>query len=319
VLLEMHNRYGEEATWLVELLFADLLAWNDWMAGARTLGPLGIVSLGSDTISGFHDYDAGDMQGARYESGLDNSPMYDGAYFDNNLSSIGSLQIGQMRLYDVGFASMFVQEAEALAMLAPLAGRSSEVKRLKARAAAQRELIREHLWDETAGLFVNRWWNGSFYQRVTPTSFYALMAGAATDTQAEGMVRDWLLSPEHFCVAERGDFAGNHDDCYWGLPSIQRNDSAFPPLGYWRGYVWGPMSMLTYWSLRAYDHVPLVRTARKALCSQMAQMMLNMWRRHRHICENFNPHRNATDCSGTKFYHWGALAGMISMLEAGDD
>ena len=86
-----------------------------------------------------------------------------------------------------------------------------------------------------------------------------------------------------------------------------------------RARQWGPMAMLTYWSLRAYDHVPLVRAARKALCSQMAQMMLNMWRRHRHICENFNPHRNATDCSGTKFYHWGALAGMISMLEAGDD
>ena len=62
--------------------------------------------------------------------------------------------------------------------------------------------------------------------------------------------------------------------------------------------------MLTYWGLQQYDHVPAVRKARKALCAQMTAMMLNMWRRHRHICENFNPHRNATDCSGTKFYHW---------------
>ena len=118
-------------------------------------------------------------------------------------------------------------------------------------------------------------------------------------------------------VVPAGDFGGLHDDCYWGLPSIQRGDPAFPPLGYWRGYTWGPMAMLTYWSLQAYDHVPIVRTARKALCAQMTAMMLSMWRRHRHICENFNPHRNATECSGTRFYHWGALAGMISLIEAG--
>jgi hypothetical protein len=35
-------------------------------------------SPGSDTIDGYVDAAAGEMQGARYESGLDNSPMYDG-------------------------------------------------------------------------------------------------------------------------------------------------------------------------------------------------------------------------------------------------
>ena len=222
-----------------------------------------------------------------------------------------------MRLYDVGFSSMYVQDAEALATLAPIAQRADEAPRLRKRAADQRALIQRHLWDDAKGIFVNRFWNGSFYPRVSPTSFYALMAGAASDAQAEAMVRDWLLSPEHFCIAMMGESAGNHDDCWHGLPSIERADPAYPPLGYWRGYVWGPMAMLTYWSLQQYDHVPLVRTARKALCKQMTAMMLSMWRRHRHICENFNPHKNATDCSGTKFYHWGALAGMISMIEAG--
>ena len=170
-------------------------------------------------------YDAGDMQGARYESGLDNSPMYDGSYFAANLTAEGSLTIGQMKLYDVGFASLFVQEAEALATLAPLAGRASEVARLRARAKSQRALIASHLWDQTRGIFINRFWNGSLYPRVTPTSFYALMARAASDEQAEGIVRDWLLSPEHFCIAPTGDFQGNHPDCYWGLPSWLRRES----------------------------------------------------------------------------------------------
>ena len=69
------------------------------------------------------------------------------------------------------------------------------------------------------------------------------------------MVSEWLLSPEHFCIAPGGDFAGNADECYWGLPSIQRGDPAFPPLGYWRGYVWGPMAQLVYWSLQVRKQV----------------------------------------------------------------
>ena len=96
----------------MQLLFDDLLRWNDFLAESRTLA-LCIVSLGSDRIDGFSDFSAGLMQGARYESRLDNSPMYDGSYFRKNLSGSGSLTVGQMALYDVGFASMFVQEAEA--------------------------------------------------------------------------------------------------------------------------------------------------------------------------------------------------------------
>ena len=73
VMLEMYNKFKD--LWIVELLFDDLLAWNDWFVAERTLGPLGIVSLGSDTIDGYKDAAAGVMQGARFESGLDNSPM----------------------------------------------------------------------------------------------------------------------------------------------------------------------------------------------------------------------------------------------------
>lgn len=74
VMLEMYKKYND--TWLVELLYDDLVAWSDFFVAERTLGPLGIISLGSDTIDGYHDFAAGQMQGARYESGLDNSPMH---------------------------------------------------------------------------------------------------------------------------------------------------------------------------------------------------------------------------------------------------
>lgn len=319
VLLDMYNKYHDK--WLVQLLYPDLVAWNDWFSSSRMFGPLGVVSLGSDTISGYGDFSPGTMQGARFESGLDNSPMYDGDFFSKNVSSDGSYTVGQMQLYDVGFASMFVQECDSLAGLATVLNLTDDANHFKARSDAQRKLIAANLWDSVGGIFTNKFWNGSFYRRISPTSFYAMMAGAATDTQAASMVQNWLLSPDHFCVAPNGDFAGNADDCYWGLPSIQRSDPAFPALGYWRGYVWGPMAQLTYWSLQYYDHVPVVRAGRKALCKQMTALMLSQWHAHRHICENFSPHRTADDhhgdCSGTKFYHWGALNGMITMVEEG--
>ena len=51
----------------------------------------------------------------------------------------------------MGFASMVAMEAEALAELAPLAGRAEAVARLRARAATQRGLIAAHLWDAQGG------------------------------------------------------------------------------------------------------------------------------------------------------------------------
>ena len=53
----------------------------------------------------------------------------------------------------------------------------------------------------------------------------------------------------------------------------------------------------------------------------MAGLMMAQFDRHRHICENYNPHRTADtskgDCSGTYFYHWGALTGLIGLVEDG--
>ena len=250
------------------------------------------------------------MQGARYESGLDNSPMYDGEFFDTYTTHL-------MQLADVGMSSMVAQEAYALSKLAAAIGRP-EGPMLKARGDALSAAIAKHLWMAHDGIFTNLFANGTFYPRRSPTSFYAMQAGAATDAQATTM-----MNSSHFCIAKGGDFKGNSDTCYWGLPSIEASDPAFPALGYWRGYVWGPQTMLTCWALQndAYKGNAAVTTGRKVLCSQMKQLMLSQWNEHRHICENYNPHKTADtskgDCSGSKFYHWGALNGLVGLIEQG--
>ena len=251
------------------------------------------------------------LQSARYESGLDNSPMYDGELFD--------AASHKMRLYDVGMSSLVAMEAQALADLARLLGRAADAAALDARAAALRARLAA-LWDPAARAFANQFpGNGTFSPRISPTSFYPLLARAATDAQAAAVVEHWLLRPDRFCVAPDGAFTGNRPECWWGLPSIAASDPAYPPLGYWRGYVWGPMAQLTYWALSEYAHVPVVRRGRGALARQMRALMLSQWRAHRHICENYNPHRNSTECSGTRFYHWGALTGLLALQERGGE
>ena len=61
----------------------------------------------------------------------------------------------------------------------------------------------------------------------------------------------------------------------------------------------------------------LTLQAKASLAKQMSALMLSQWNLNRHICENYSPHRTATDCTGTRFYHWGGLTGLIELIEQG--
>eukprot|EP00980_Cylindrotheca_fusiformis_P027141 scaffold19016_cov147-Cylindrotheca_fusiformis.AAC.5 len=292
VLEEIYGKYSE--TWLVELLWDDLAVQVDWFWSNRRLD--GFIVLGSDPVAYPNGHSTNTMQGARYESGLDNSPMYDGNFFRNGL----------MQLYDVGMTSLVLQECLSLVNLSKVIGRNAS--ELEYRSEVLRESL-EKLWDADDGVFSNQFPNGTYSKRISPTSFYPLLGNVASDAQAESMVEHWLMNSTRFCIGSRTR------ECWWGLPSISGDDPAFPKLGYWRGYVWGPMSLLTYWALGNYQHIPQVALAQKQLATQMTDMFLELWRTKGRVCENYSPHRDATDCTGDKFYHWGALAGLLALLE----
>lgn len=316
VLLELYKKHKDR--WVVEVLFDDLVDWNDWVLDHRILQPEGLVALGSHSAQYLDPSrpPPGGTDGvgpAVLESGMDNSPMYDGASFDPTTHLL--------QVYDVGMSSLFVQEAYSLARLATVIGRHDHAKQLQERGDAMKQKIQSCLWDETQQVFANRYPNGTFSDRISPTSFYPLLVGAASDDQAESMAVHWLLNASRFCLSPTGDFDGNDPDgCYYGLPSISADDPSFMKKGeshYWRGYVWGPLSQLVYWSLQEHDSTSVL-VARRALCQQMEVLMLSQWNAHRHICENFHPSLGGNeDCTGTKFYHWGALNGLIGMMEDG--
>lgn len=295
VLETIYEKYNE--SWLVELLWDDLAIQVDWFWSNRRLD--GFIVLGSDPVAYPNTHSTNTMQGARYESGLDNSPMYDGNFF----------QDGLMQMYDVGMTSLVLQECDSLISLAKAIGK--ETTELEYRSKSLRQSL-VTLWDEEDGIFSNQFPNGTYSKRRSPTSFYPLLSTVATDAQAESMVELWLTNSTRFCIGKRTK------ECWWGLPSISADDPAFPELGYWRGFVWGPMSLLTYWALENYKHLPQIRLAKRQLASQMGDMFLQQWIQKGHVCENYSPHRNAKDCTGDKFYHWGALAGLLSLLEHED-
>lgn len=294
VLLELMTKFDD--AWIAEYLWDDLAIQMDWFWSNRRLDDF--VVLGSDPVPYPNAHGTGTMQGARFESGLDDSPMYDGDFFKD----------GIMQLYDVGMTSLVLKELESLISLANRIGK--DVDDLKHRARVLRNSLK-HLWDPVDGIYTNTFPNGTLYRRRSPTSFYPLLSKVATDAQVEHMVEHWLTNATRFCVGHRTP------NCWWGLPSISADDPAFPKLGYWRGYVWGPMSLLVYWALDNYRHLPQVESAKRNLADQMSDMFLHLWEKKGRVCENYSPHRDdGGDCTGDKFYHWGALAGLLALLES---
>lgn len=83
--------------------------------------------------------------------------------------------------------------------------------------------------------------------------------------------------------------------------------------------IWGPHVQLVYWGLRAYDHVPSVHAVRQVMVAQGKALVEQEWTWFRHVNENMNGWLGVGSDSSEAdpFYHWGALPGFISFLEAG--
>ena len=103
--LQLTAKFGvARMRWVLEVILPDMLDFIDWFFRNRIAAPLGLVALG-----GSH----GDMQCARYESGLDDSPMYDGRGSTGHEPNLGGSFMNSttqlMELYDVGQSSMVVR------------------------------------------------------------------------------------------------------------------------------------------------------------------------------------------------------------------
>lgn len=296
VFKELYLKYKDR--WLLEYVFDDLLRWNRWWPKNRDNN--GLLCWGSSVVEPplKSDFATNEWQGAAYESGLDNSPMYDGVPFNK--------QTHMLELADAGLMGLYVMDCDALSGIANILGKKQEGKELKDRGAYYRKNLAQ-LWGEKAGIYKNkRTDTGEFSERLSPTNFYPMLAKAPTQVQAERMVKEHLLNPDEFF----GD---------WMIPSIARNDPAFKDQDYWRGRIWGPMNFLVYLGLRNYD----LPGAQKVLAEKSNLLMMENVKLNGYIYENYNAISGNVDDPiegrhmGDNYYHWGALLGFISLIENG--
>jgi putative isomerase len=238
--------------------------------------------------------DKHNAQAAMYESGLDNSPMYDGVPFNPSTNVL--------ELADVGLMSFYVADCRALAEIARLLGRDADAAEVRTRGAAYAGKLGE-LWDDEAGIFLNRRTDtGEKSRRLSPTNFYPMLAQACSPEQAARMMRDHYFNPDEF----HGTFV---------MPSIARNDSGFKDNSYWRGRIWAPMNFLVYLGMRNYD----VREAREDLIRRSYALLMKSWKENGSIYENYNSVTGQGDdvANADGFYHWGALLAFMGFLERG--
>lgn len=296
VFKELYRKHQEK--WLLEYVFTDLLTWNRWWGKNRDHN--GFLCWGSspDTTAANDDQSVNTWQGAAYESGLDNSPMYDDVPFNKKTHL--------MEQADVGLMSLYILDCAALAEIAKVLNNHEVYAELKKRETKYKSNLQK-LWNEKAGIFMNkRTDTNEFSTELSPTNFYPLLAKAATDKQAARMVKEHLLNPAEF----NGD---------WMLPSISYKSKAFQDQNYWRGRIWAPMNFLVYLGLLNYQ----LPEARKLLVAKSDSLFtknreLNGW-----IFENYNgitgnvSNQTEGRKMGDNYYHWGALLGFISLLENG--
>lgn len=293
VIFAIYNRYHEK--WFLIEVYDELLTWNRWWPKNRDIN--GYLAWGSNKVPDslkYLDRSNNTMQGAKFESGLDNSPMYDNVPFNK--------QTGIMEFADVGLMSLYIMDCNSLATMADILGKKEDAKELRERSARYAEKL-SSLWDENTGIFLNkRLDNGEKSYRLSPTNFYPMLAKVCSQKQAEIMMTKHYFNPDEFY----GEFV---------MPSIARNDSAFKDNNYWRGRIWAPMNFLVYMGMQNYN----LPKAKNDLLEKSKSLLLKSWKEDGSIYENYNGSTGQGDDvkNADGFYHWGALLTFMSLIERG--
>jgi hypothetical protein len=115
------------------------------------------------------------------------------------------------------------------------------------------------------------------------------------------MVKEHLLNPEEF----------------WGeylLPSISRDDPAYPEQYYWRGAIYAPMNYLVYEGLKRYGFDEVAAD----LVKKTYSLVKMNWDRTGGLYENYNSINGEGDPGGaqsTIHYSWSASLPLLAVME----
>src|SRR6185312_10102094 len=235
VLYNLFMNYGwndPDILYLASLVIDDINNALNWMWRNRQV-PDGsyLLTLGSNQNSG-------SVAAAILESGMDNSPMYINAAYNQTSYLIN--------IYDIGVSSLFVSDCQALVTILQNTNLgTSYISLLQSRSALTTASIQSKMYSN--GIYQNQFYGGNSpvdTVNISPTSFYPMIAGIASSAQVDSFITNYLFHPSKFCLSGMKCANG----VQYSIPTISISTTQWTN-NYWQGIVWGPTNMLLYWSL----------------------------------------------------------------------
>lgn len=276
----------------IQFCFPALYKWNTWYYKNRMNE--GLLSYGSSPAPNpFHEKARENMQAAKYESGMDDSPMYSDVVFNRKKHC--------MELQDVGLNSLYIADCYALASMARTLGKDKESQQLMDRAKRIEDNLRKR-WSDDHLYFLN--YNTETQKeslRLSPTLFYPLLTPIPDERQKKAVMKH-LYSPQAF-------------GGMYVLPSVDREDPDFNKQRYWKGAIWPPLNFLVYLGLKTSR----MDAAAKSLSDKSKALFLKEWYRKGYVSENYSSITGTGDdprLSSDRFHSWGALMGIIPLIES---
>jgi putative isomerase len=201
---------------------------------------------GGDTEGLFHyDSSAPDpakrFKDAKMESGWDNSVRFDSASYD---------------LWPIDLNCYMVMLYRAMAFFARRLKKPGDQARWKKREAELSRRIEKQLYDENAGVYMDRHRNsGAFTGALSPASFMPLYTGIASKSRAEKMAA----------------LASDPKKLHPSMPTIAFDHACYQSNAYWRGPTWLNTAYFALKGLKEYGYEEPANKGKQVIldwCSQ---------------------------------------------------
>jgi glycogen debranching enzyme len=130
-------------------VFPKLLKWHNWWFTARDGNNDGLLEWGSET---------GVLQNAKFESGLDDSPMFDTATMSGTHMMVDSVDLN----------ALWAMDAEYLAKIAQVLGDHDEAAKLGDEVVHMVNQVNGSLWNPEVGAYCYRYWTPRLARHSVP-------------------------------------------------------------------------------------------------------------------------------------------------------
>lgn len=278
---------------LLEKSYDALNRWHRfWTAAGEAGSPRrdgngdGLLEWGSDgdrLAPAMPEWERGvsGRQRAAWESGQDDLPNFDNVPFDD--------ERGTMKMNCLDLSCLYALDAEMMMEMARVLGREEDARRFQQEYEALKQKINQTLWNRD--FYYDRSWDGTFSGHKASSNFYPLIAGLPDKERVEKM-KAHLMNKKEF----------------WGeyvIPTISRDNPAFPDQQYWRGTIWPPTNYLIYQGLKRYglDEIA-AEFARKS-----ASLFLHSWQTFGLCRENYDS--RSGEGGGQRYQSWGPLFALV--------